>query len=149
MEMMKHIYLYIIGALMLMASCDLHTSDNGELDGFWQLQAVDTLATGGGSDMRTSQITWAVQSSLLEVRIADQLNNKTDFMFLFKHKNDTLLLYNPYIIDRQNGDVAVEDSNLLKPYGIHELEPQFQILELNDSKMILQSDSLRLYFRKY
>lgn len=43
----------IIGALSLavmmltLSSCEVETSQNGDLDGFWHLEQVDTLATGG------------------------------------------------------------------------------------------------------
>ncbi|MDY2692200.1 MAG: lipocalin-like domain-containing protein, partial [Prevotella sp.] len=30
---------------MLVSSCDMETSDNGDFDGYWQLASVDTLAT--------------------------------------------------------------------------------------------------------
>ena len=44
----------IIGVLSLavmmltLSSCEVETSQNGDLDGFWHLEQVDTLATGGG-----------------------------------------------------------------------------------------------------
>ena len=31
----------------MIAACDIHTSDNGYLDGYWQLKSVDTLSNGG------------------------------------------------------------------------------------------------------
>jgi hypothetical protein len=43
----------IIGVLSLavmmltLSSCEVETSQNGDLDGFWHLEQVDTLATGG------------------------------------------------------------------------------------------------------
>lgn len=42
----------IIGVLSLavmmltLSSCEVETSQNGDLDGFWHLEQVDTLATG-------------------------------------------------------------------------------------------------------
>lgn len=38
--------LYIFFVLLMFAACDIHTSDNGDLDGYWQLRSVDTLSTG-------------------------------------------------------------------------------------------------------
>ena len=44
----------IIGVLSLavmmltLSSCEVETSQNGDLDGFWHLEEVGTLATGGG-----------------------------------------------------------------------------------------------------
>ena len=34
-----------------MQSCEIETSHNGDLDGFWHLTGVDTLATGGKRDL--------------------------------------------------------------------------------------------------
>jgi hypothetical protein len=38
---------------------------------------------------------------------------------------------------------------VLKPYGIFDLEEVFTIDELNDHDMVLTNDVLRLHFRKY
>ena len=46
--------LYLIITFMMIIACDIHRSDNGDLDGFWQLKSVDTLSTGGTCDMRDS-----------------------------------------------------------------------------------------------
>ena len=35
--------LYIFTMLLMLAACDIHTSNNGDLDGYWQLSSVDTL----------------------------------------------------------------------------------------------------------
>jgi hypothetical protein len=39
--------LYLILGVMALASCDLHTYSNGQLDGYWHLKEIDTLSTGG------------------------------------------------------------------------------------------------------
>ena len=41
-----------IALSMLFTACgiDFEGSDNGKLDGFWHLEKVDTLATGGVTD---------------------------------------------------------------------------------------------------
>lgn len=150
-EMMKRPLTYIIiGIALLLSSCGaVHTSDNGMLDGFWQLTAVDTLATGGTTDMRQSQVTWAVQGTILEVRKANSIDKLSDIMFAFDHHDDLLLLRQPYVIDRDKGDVPVVDVELLKPFGISRLEPLFRVLRLNSYNMTLESDDLRLHFRSY
>ena len=45
----KHLILMLVGMLVLcfQSACTLETSDNGDLDGYWHLEQVDTLATGG------------------------------------------------------------------------------------------------------
>ena len=150
--MMKRLYYYIIGVgLLLMVACDIESSDNGDLDGFWQLRSVDTLATGGTTDMRLSQITWAIQGTLLETRLATTFDYKCDIIFHFEHTADALTLHSPYLSQRDSGDIKVEmkDIELLRPFGINKLEERFRILELNSDAMTLESDWLRLWFRKY
>ena len=44
--------IYLIAAISLvLSSCTLETSDNGDFDGFWHLERVDTLATGNYLDL--------------------------------------------------------------------------------------------------
>ena len=43
----------------------------------------------------------------------------------------------------------IEDVEVLKPYGIYQLEEVFSIIELNDKSMVLDNGVLRLHFRKY
>lgn len=48
---MKRI-IYLIAAICLVVnSCTIETSDNGDFDGFWHLERVDTLATGNYLDL--------------------------------------------------------------------------------------------------
>ena len=53
---------------MMIIACDIHRSDNGDLDGFWQLKSVDTLSTGGTCHMRDSMRFWTFQATLFTVR---------------------------------------------------------------------------------
>jgi hypothetical protein len=46
-------------------------------------------------------------------------------------------------------DEPIEDVEVLKPYGIYQLEEVFSIIELNDKSMVLDNGVLRLHFRKY
>lgn len=144
---MKKLLLYIIGVSMAVASCDIETSDNGQLDGFWQLRTVDTLATNGVKDMRETGLTWSFQHRLLELR--DVKGQQRTLYFSFSHSGDALVLTNPYISARDEGDIKVEETDVLKPYGINHLEEHFQVLTLTSSHMVLQTDELRLDFRKY
>ena len=146
---MKKLYIYIIGIGLLLTACTMEGSDNGDLDGLWQLSYIDTLATGGTTDMRQSQITWAVQGAILETRLATSLNVANDIVFHFRHTHDSLLLQSPYVSDRHHGDLKVEDISQLRQFGINRLEEGFKVLELTDDKMTLQSDVLRLWFTKY
>lgn len=143
---MRRFLLYIIIGIGLTA-CDVEFSDNGDLDGFWQLSRVDTLQTGKTGDYRDRGLTWAFEGAILEVR--DVWKVHQDIILSFSHTGQSLKVYSPYLVDRENGDIQIDDMNLLKPYGISMLEENFQIKELNGNKMTLESDELRLYFRKY
>ena len=37
--------LFIFSTLLLFCSCDIESSKNGDLDGFWHLERVDTIST--------------------------------------------------------------------------------------------------------
>ena len=49
--------------LLLPAACDIESTDNGNLDGFWHLEQVDTLATGGSLNLKEQKIFWGRLSS--------------------------------------------------------------------------------------
>ena len=87
--------IYIIISLIL-TSCELEMTDNGALDGNWQLRQIDTLSTGGTCDMSRSYIYWAVQNDLLQVRDIDNADFR--ILFRFEKKGDHLTLRNPYPI---------------------------------------------------
>ncbi len=132
--------------LLWLTSCDLEMSDNGDLDGYWQLAQVDTIG-GGSCEMVTSRVFWAVQMNLLEVSKAESSLGK--YLLRFDLKEDHLKLYDPYLSARNTGDEKVTDAEKLKPFGIQGLEEDFKILKLDGSKMILESEVLRLEFNRY
>lgn len=142
---MKHLSLYVIGVVLFLTSCELHRSTDG-LDGFWQLCTVDTLATGGTTDMRESQQTWCVQGSILEVR---DMKMGQDFIFSFNHTIGHLTLFAPYISKREEGDIPITDPTIMNPWGIYHLEEHFDILENSSTRLVLRSDRLQLTFRSY
>ena len=63
---MKELFFWAIAAVLLSA-CDLHSSDNGSLDGYWQLAVIDTIG-GNSVDVRENKLFWAVQGDLVEMR---------------------------------------------------------------------------------
>ena len=150
---MRKISLYIlIGVCVLLGSCDITTSDNGDIDGIWQLRAIENLQTNQTFDGRDKAVQWNFQGTLLMLRG----NTETDFnevLCRFKHEGNKLILFDPYysgrFVEGVNEDVKVEDASALEIYGVYQLEESFQVLELNSDDMILESSSVRLYFRKY
>lgn len=133
-------------ALLLLTSCEIEFSNNGKLDGFWQMIAVDTLATQHTSDLKTSGRTWAFQGRLLEMR--DTKGGYSDLYFSFEHRGDSLFLDSPYLSDRDVDDIKITDVNIVRPYGVNDLKEGFEIESLSNNKLILRSKTLRLMLRK-
>lgn len=146
--------LIVLSALALQA-CDFETSDNGDLDGFWHMESVDTLATGGVSDLSQHRQFWAFSVKLL--RLTDNDGVSADIYMRFSHQGDSLKLYEPYSNygheqqdgDAQGGDIPLKDPVLLAPYGVSGLQDGFMVEVLSGSRMILKSEKLRLRFRKF
>ncbi|MFC2530609.1 lipocalin-like domain-containing protein [Segatella oris] len=138
---------FLFAAFLLLTSCEIEFSNNGKLDGFWQLIAVDTLATQHTSDLKTSGRTWAFQGRLLEMR--DTKGGYSDLYFSFEHRGDSLFLDSPYLSDRDADDIKITDINIVRPYGVNGLKEGFEIESLSNNKLILRSKTLRLLFKKH
>lgn len=138
---------FLFAAFLLLTSCEIEFSNNGKLDGFWQLIAVDTLATQYTSDLKTSGRTWAFQGRLLEMR--DTKGGYSDLYFSFEHRGDSLFLDSPYLSDRDVDDIKITDVNIVRPYGVNGLKEGFEIESLSNNKLILRSKTLRLLFKKH
>lgn len=143
-------YIYIIALTTIAAlsavSCDIETSDNGDLDGFWHLVQVDTLETSGTCNMKQARIFWSFQCDIL--KLDDKTGNNLSIIMRFNHNNNQMTLTDPYIYNREAGDIKLEDSNMLRPFGINAMSETFNVLHLSGSNMIIESPMLRLNFKK-
>ena len=74
------VLLMLVLGSVLLNSCEIESSDNGSLDGFWHLESIDTLATGGRSDYSKQRVFWGVQYKLLSV------NNYEGGRFYFRFR---------------------------------------------------------------
>lgn len=142
--------LYLLTSLLCLAgffaSCDIRLSDNGDLDGYWQLARVDTLH-GGITDVCDRRLFWSVQAQLLQV---SDLTYRHDACILrFEHTGSTLRVHTPYLVDHAGSDVPVSDAALLEPYGIQRLDETFTVERLDGKLMTLKGDCLRLEFNRY
>ena len=148
---------YVCFLLMLMLgsallnSCEVEGSDNGNLDGFWHLESVDTLATGGRCEYSDQRVFWGVQYKLLSVN-----NYKGGkIYFRFRQTSDSLILSSPYKNhwhqDTENGgDIPITEINdTLRQCGINHLVEPYYKEKLSGNKMILRTKDLRLYFKKF
>ena len=146
---MKRLYIYIIGVVLLMTGCDVETSDNGDLDGFWRMSSMTSVysSTLPGVDMRQSGLTWSFQGRMLELR--DVNDRQKDIVMSFQHEGETLRVYDPYFVERDSGDIRIEDVSYLIPYGINHTDDSFTVRELCSDRMVLSNILVTLEFRKY
>lgn len=141
-------------AIVSLTSCEIETSDNGDFDGFWHLERVDTLATGGTCDLSKKRVFWGVQYKLISVRDIDN-DNLHGYYLRFNQTRDKIVTHTPYKDNwhqdkgDNGGDHPIDDPTLLAPYGINNLEEEFVKEKLNGSKMILRSKTLRLKFKRF
>ena len=142
--------IYILALCTFLVSCELETSGNKELDGYWQMCQVDTLATDGVTDTREALIYWGIQGKLLQIRFSgDGMFLGEVLLFRFERTSNTLNLSSPILHHLYETDEPVDDVEVLKPFGIYQLEEVFSIIVLNDNSMVLDNGVLRLHFRKY
>lgn len=144
---LRYILLSMV-ALFSLSACEIETHDNDKLDGFWHLEKVDTIATGGVCDMSKKFVFWSVQSMFVEVSERSQVG-ENKYIFSFSHRDGKLMLFDARLSDRRNGDPEVEDPACLQPYGISKLNETFEVMQLTGSKMQLKSETLLLVFRKF
>ncbi len=132
-------------SLLFLYGCEFETTDNGDLDGYWHLEQVDSLSTQRSVDYGQTNIFWSIQFELL------QLSNLEDNTIIYKlvYDNRQLTLANPCMFDRADGDTLVTDVEVLRPYGVNALQESFRIVSLESRNMVLESPVLRLHFRKY
>ena len=146
--MRKIIYALTLSAILV--SCELETSGNKELDGFWQMCQVDTLSTGGVADTREALVYWGVQGKLLQIRFSDSGNYLGEgMMFRFNRDGSTLTLSSPVLHHLYETDEPIEDVEMLKPFGIYDLEEVFTLEVLIDNDLVVSNDVVRLHFRRY
>ena len=140
-------------ALVTLASCEIETSDNGDFDGFWHLEHVDTLATGGTLDLSKKRVFWGVQYKLISVYDIDK-EGTFGYYLRFKQTSDQIVIHTPYKNNwhqdvENGGDHPINDPKLLAPYGINNLEEEFVKEKLDGGQMILRSKTLRLKFKRF
>lgn len=140
-------------ALTTLASCEIETSGNGDFDGFWHLERVDTLATGGTLDLSKKRMFWGVQYKLISVYDIDK-EGTFGYYLRFKQTSDQIVTHTPYKNNwhqdvENGGDHPIDDPTQLAPYGINNLEEEFVKEKLDGGQMILRSKTLRLKFKRF
>lgn len=150
---MKKLFYILLALLPLLTSCHLETSDNGDLDGFWHLVSVDTLANSKQTDLSQQRIFWAFQKDLMQLRGGDRKEEGGEGRECYERfhiQQQVMTLYDPHEKDREIGDPVIGEDrlHLLRPYGINALMETFDILRLTKDDMELRSSTLQLRFKK-
>ena len=134
---------------LLFVSCSLETdNDAGKMEGMWHLVKIESITTVASEDLSEQVIFWSFQAKLLQMD--DKTGMHNSYLYRFRIDDNQLTLTSPYQYDRENGDhplTAYEST--LGLYGIKSLTPVFRIEKLDRRKMILNDDSVRLYFDKF
>lgn len=134
--------------LALFSSCEgFQISDNGNLDGMWHLVEVDSLATDVSVDYRYNGIYWSFQSDLMG--LDDKLQRYESCLMRFELTGEQFRVFDPYVNNRNEGDIKVSEVSMIAPFGINALAEEFAVETLTKQRMILRSTSLRLRFKKY
>lgn len=142
---------FVAISMFAFSSCELESSDNGKLDGFWHLESIDSLENGKTVDMSKLHVFWGIEYKLIA---ATQYDNNTERMFFrFEQTSDSLKITQAFINhghQDNDGDIPLtEVTNDLRYYGINNLPEGFAKEALSGSKMILRSKTLRLKFKKF
>ena len=154
-------YALICSILFMLLSCDIEHSSNGKFDGYWKITRIDTLQTGGINDLSGELRFWSVQGKLLQLN--DRQNYRQPCYLRFEKKGEQLRLYSPYADVSQGEDLPMTDAEPLRHWGINlsanndesgskaeeSLEEKFTFESLTSSNMVLASQTLRLYFKRY
>ena len=134
---------------LLFVSCSLETDNGaGKMEGMWHLVKIESITTVASEDLSEQVIFWSFQAKLLQMD--DKTGMHNSYLYRFRIGDNQLTLTSPYQYDRENGDhplTAYEST--LGLYGIKSLTPVFRIEKLDRRKMILNDDSVRLYFDKF
>ena len=69
--------------------------------------------------------------------------------FHFQHEGNLLILKDPVIDDRMEGDPVVTDVEVLREVGLSQLKDTFILVDLTDEELYLSNKEYLFYFRKF
>ena len=148
-------FVALIGTfVMAFSSCEMETSKNGDLDGYWHLESIDTLENGGTCEFSARKVFWGIEHKLILIRDLN-IGPFDGFYMRFDQTGDSLLIPKAYRKNQNyhEGDddapISADDMEVLRKYGINHLPEGFAKEALSGSKMILRSKTLRLKFKKF
>lgn len=140
--------------LLLLTGCSIETSDNGVLDGRWQLMEINYF-DGSNRTVKTKEqlIFWDIQYKLISIhsmsgKLHDSLTEES--LCRFNYTKDSLKLSDFYRHFRE-ADQKIDDplTTYFQKTGINGINANFAVLHLDSKSMLLQSDYAKLSFRKF
>lgn len=137
--MKKIIYIFL--AVFLASSCQ-KADDNGDLGGFWKLLKIEEYATDTIVDTKEYKRFWSIQLNLLATTSEDDdsYNYAYGGKGRFQHVGDSLFVQM----------ITVSEKTDLKKVGLYNpYDERFEVVMLNEDKMILRSEYALLEFRKF
>ena len=144
----------MVASTLSLSSCSLEHSDNGDLDGYWHLESIDTLANGHTADFSKEYVFWGIEYKLISTRVTN--TNQERLYLRFEQTSDSLKITQAYLDHghqdngEDGGDIPVDEvTDDLRFYGINHLPEGFYKEALDGNKLILRSKTLRLKFKKF
>ncbi len=128
-------------------------SDNGELDGMWQITHVSKCNNGtygAAVDVKNEKAYLSFQLQLAQIKwLSKSFQGSSTILARFQHRGDSLRLYNFYRHFRTTDSLfTAKDTLLLSPLGFKGFENKFKVLEIGEEDMKLQSTFARIELRK-
>ena len=84
----------------------------------------------------------------IALEIIDHTYGVPEMFFRFNHTDGKLIVNQPYLSNRKDGDEPYDDLVTLGKVGINSLEEAFNVESLSSSNMILNNGVFRLRFKK-
>lgn len=147
MKIWTIIFLAIITTLA--TSCD-KVPVNGDLDGMWQVMSI--THNGQVEEVKEQQSYLSIQLHLFQL---GTLANSIQYFGYFDHTKDSLYLRNISVPSQHEqageDDVLIDERDIAKlhRWGIYRSPDGFKVITLNNDKLVLQSDSVTVSFRKF
>ncbi len=158
-----HLHSFVIVALLLLTSCE-KLSDNGALDGMWQIMSVSynsNYSETGSTQVAAYDIKndtkgyKAYLSFQLDLAKLYWLNTHIDgpnniILCRFERGKSKLRFHHLYW-DCVDHDIELtdEEASRLSPFGFHLTDETFNVIQLTHKNMILQSRYARIVLRKF
>lgn len=151
-----YVFFAALFIMPLFLSCT-KLSDNGPIDGKWQLKSIYSKTDKESShytefhNKQEEGIYWIFQLNLLNIKTMIYAENilSTDIIARFNINNDLLHVGPTYVHFRERDSLLTDpNTTLLEPIGIRGISSTYKIIELNSNNMILCSSRDSLVFKK-